>query len=307
MKLKNVTIKYISSALFLTALLLMTSAVYASDAFTPAGKNIRGAVVVNKAHVYEYAQSDSEKISELSFGEKVNTVKKNDGWYYVTFKRKGKKSVRGFMKKSELVSYDKTKKHLALTFDDGPSPYTTGKIIKALKKTNSRATFFVLGTNITKKTKKFIKAEKNIGCEVGNHSYSHPDLKYKSAKKVKAQLKKTDSKIKKITGERPSVCRAPYGSYNKKVLKIMNRPNLFWSVDTQDWKYRSSKRLVKYVRKHEKNGAVILMHDIQPSTAKAVSKILKNLKKDGYEAVTVTELAAIRGKKLKSRKTYVRF
>ena len=301
------TIKYSFMVLFLSVLILSAHTVQASAAFSQMGKNIRGAVVVKKAHVYEYAQSDSRKISDLSFGEKVNTVKTNDSWYYVTFKRKGKKSFRGYMKKSELVSYDKTKKHLALTFDDGPSPYTTGKIIKALKKTNSRATFFVLGTNITKKTKKLIKAEKNIGCEVGNHSYSHPDLKYKSAKKVKAQLKKTDRKIKKITGERPSVCRAPYGSYNKKVLKIMNRPNLFWSVDTLDWKYRSSKRLVKYVRKHEKNGAVILMHDIQPSTAKAVSKILKNLKKDGYEAVTVTELAAIRGNNLRNGKTYVKF
>lgn len=160
---------------------------------------------------------------------------------------------------------------------------------------------------INSKTENLAKGEKELGCEVASHSYSHPDLAFKKAKQVKKQLSKTDGKIKKITGKKPTIVRAPYGSYNKKVLKIMGRPNIYWSVDTRDWKHRNTKKLIKIVKKEKKNGAVILMHDIHMPTAKGVDKICRYLRKSGYEMVTVTELAAIRGKKLKVMKTYSSF
>ena len=292
-------------AFMMMSLFLMPS-VYAYEAFRNVEKNERGAIKVKKAYVYEYAQTDSKRVCVLPFAAKVNIIKENGKWFFVTFKQKDK-SIEGYMKKEQVVMYNKTKKHIALTFDDGPSIYSTGKVLKALKKNNARATFFVLGSMINSKTANLIKKEKELGCEVANHSYSHPDLTFKKSKQIKKQLSKTDRKIKKITGQRPTIVRAPYGSYSKKVLKIMNRPNIYWSVDTRDWKYRNTKKLIKTVKKQKRNGAVILMHDIHMSTAKGVDNICRYLKMSGYEMVTVTELAAIRGKNLKVLKTYRSF
>jgi peptidoglycan/xylan/chitin deacetylase (PgdA/CDA1 family) len=76
-------------------------------------------------------------------------------------------------------------------------------------------------------------------------------------------------------------------------------------VDTEDWKYRNTKRLIRYVRSHKRNGAVILMHDIHPSTVRAVASIVRDLKASGYQMVTISELAAIRGVRLVPGKTYL--
>ena len=87
----------------------------------------------------------------------------------------------------------------------------------------------------------------------------------------------------------------------------MKRPNIMWTVDTLDWKYRDSSRLVRVVRSNAGDGKIVLMHDIHDSTAAAAERICKNLKKAGYEAVTVTELAAIKGKSLKGKQSYNSF
>lgn len=265
-------------------------------------KNIRGAVVTEKAVIHEETSADSPAVMTLKFGDKVVVKKGNGKWYKVTRKDKA-----GYIKCSKVVRYNKTKKHVAITFDDGPGARTTKVALRALRKNKCRATFFVLGSCINRSTKKLIKQEYELGCEIGNHSYSHPKLKGLSYSSVKSQMARTDRKVKAITGKKPTVCRAPYGAYNKKVLKAMARPNIFWSVDTLDWKHRNTKRLIRVVTKGTKDGDIVLMHDIHPTTTAAVNSILKNLKKKGFEMVTVTELAAIKGKSMKKGHSYSRF
>ena len=263
--------------------------VNAAAKFKKVSANTKGAVKVSSARIYKKNSGSSKTLKKLKFGEKVRISSQSENWYEV---KTG--SVKGYMKKKEVVMYDKTKKHIALTFDDGPGLSTTPKVLSALKKNKCRATFFLVGSCITKSTGYLVKKEADLGCELGNHSYSHAQLTTLSSAGARSQFSKTNKLIKKYAGKNATVCRTPYGSYNGSVLGAAGCPHILWSVDTLDWKYRNTSRLISYVNANAKNGAVVLMHDIHSSTAGAVDSICKNLKKKGYEMVTVTELAAIR-------------
>ena len=258
-------------------------------------KNMQVAVKVQNAKVYQKKSSKAKVVKSVSFGKHMAAKEDCGDWYKVS---------DGYVRKNDVVLYDKTKKHIALTFDDGPSKTNTKIVLDALEKHKAKATFMVVGQNVNKGTADLLKREVELGCEIGNHSYSHANFKKISQKKIKSELKKTDDAVKKYTGSKPTVIRTPYGASSKSVLKCFDRPNIFWSVDTLDWKYRDTDRLVKYVSKNAKDGGIVLMHDIHKSTAKAVDGILKSLEKQGFETVTVTELSAINNVPMKAGKTY---
>ena len=275
-------------------LMLFTCPAHAAETKT-LSKNMQVAVKVQNAKVYQKKSSKAKVVKSVSFGKHMAAKEDCGDWYKVS---------DGYVRKKDVVLYDKTKKHIALTFDDGPSKTNTKIVLDALKKHKAKATFMVVGQNVNKGTADLLKQEVKLGCEIGNHSYSHANFKKLSQKKVKAELKKTDDAVKKYTGSKPTVIRTPYGASSKSVLKCFDRPNIFWSVDTLDWKYRDTDRLVKYVSKNAKDGGIVLMHDIHKSTAKAVDRILKSLEKQGFETVTVTELSAINNVPMKAGKTY---
>lgn len=275
-------------------LMLFTCPAYAAKTKT-LSKNMQVAVKVQTAKVYQSNSSKSKTVKTIKFGKHMAAKEVCGDWYKVS---------GGYVRKADVVLYDKTKKHIALTFDDGPSKTNTKIVLDALKKHKAKATFMVVGQNVSKSTKDLLKQELALGCEIGNHSYSHANFKKLSQKKIKAELKKTDDVVKKYTGSKPTVIRTPYGASSKSTLSCFDRPNIFWSVDTLDWKYRDTKRLVKYVSKNAKDGGIVLMHDIHKSTAKAVDGILKSLEKQGFETVTVTELSAIKNVPMKAGKTY---
>ena len=260
--------------------------------------NMRVAVTKDTAPVHKEASKDTEVVETVTFGKRFDTTERTGNWYKVK---------DGYIHKDNVVLYDKTKKHIALTYDDGPSKANTKTVLKALKKYNARATFMVVGQNVNSNTADLLKQELDLGCEIGNHSYTHANFKKIGLKKTKNEISKTDSAVKKYAGVTPTLIRAPYGSFTKSTLKSFTRPNIFWSVDTLDWKYRDSKRLIRYVTKNAKDGQIVLMHDIHKTTAKAADSILKNLTSKGYEMVTVTELSAIKGQKMKAGKTYSSF
>lgn len=266
-----------------------------AEGFTAVSANMKGAVKVTAAKAYQEPSAKSAVVKTLAFGKKVDILAEKGDWYQTS---------AGYMTREQVVKYDKTKKHLALTFDDGPNAKTTKTVLNALEKNGCRATFFLVGRNINAKTKSLVKRQKAMGCELGNHTYSHAKL---TKGGTKSQLAKTDKKVKALTGAKPTVARAPYGAINKSVLAAMGRPHIYWSVDTLDWQHRNTKTLIAKVKKQKRNGAIILMHDIHKSTANGVNSICKYLVKSGYECVTVTELAAIKGKTLKAGKNYKKF
>ncbi|MDX3135928.1 polysaccharide deacetylase family protein [Streptomyces europaeiscabiei] len=181
-------------------------------------------------------------------------------------------------------------KCVALTFDDGPVK-DTQRLLGILKDRDVRATFYAVGTNV-QKNPSTVRDAALADHQIGNHSWDHADLTKLSATKIKSQFSRTDTVIKQATGKKPTTVRAPYGAHNAAVRSAAGRPLVHWSVDTLDWKYRDSARLVKYVNAETRPGDIVLMHDIHKTTVDAVPGIIKALKARGFHFVTVDQLFA---------------
>lgn len=187
---------------------------------------------------------------------------------------------------------DPAKPMVALTYDDGPHPVNTHRILDALEKHGARATFFVVGSRITE-YKDCLKRQAELGCEIANHSYSHVTLSVSKDKTVREEIEKTDALIEKYSGQTPVLCRAPGGSVGK-AAEILGKPFIHWSVDTLDWQSRSSPKVVSHIKKNVRDGSIILMHDLYGSTAAASEIIIPWLISEGYQLVTVSELLEAR-------------
>lgn len=263
----------------------------------------RGAALLDEVNLYREASEESEVIAIVNYGERVGLLEEGDTWYHVQYG-----DLKGYVKRSEVVRFNDTKKQVALTFDDGPSSKNTPVVLDALEKYKCRATFFLVGENITEATGEIVQREVSLGCAIGNHTYSHANLKALDKKKaIKNEFSKANKNIKKYIGTGASLVRTPYGATSKTVLSVAGAPNIYWSIDTEDWKYKDTERLIKYVNKHAKDGSIILMHDIHESTAQAVASICSDLREKDFEMVTVPELAAIHGTRLETGNTYFGF
>lgn len=183
---------------------------------------------------------------------------------------------------------------IALTFDDGPYPKVTGHILDVLEKNGVCATFFVLGSRIEGREDVLTRMEE-LGCEIGNHSFSHADLTRLSKADCQRELNDTDAEIRRVTGHEASVVRPPYGYYNKDVRSAAGRPLILWTVDTNDWRGKAPGEIADYVIQQAKEGSVILMHDQQTQTADAMEMIIPTLIDEGFRFVTVSELIRLTG------------
>ncbi|MFC5823884.1 polysaccharide deacetylase family protein [Nonomuraea insulae] len=179
-------------------------------------------------------------------------------------------------------------KCVALTFDDGPGPYTDA-LLHHLAVYRARATFFVVGQNVGAYPG-VVRRAYAAGHEIGNHTWSHPNLTKLSAAGVRSQLARTDQAVKAATGVRPKLVRPPYGALNAAVRLRTARPMVLWSVDTLDWLHRDSDRVARKTLKSVRPGSIILFHDIHPSTVRAIPRVLKTLSRRGYTFVTVSRL-----------------
>jgi len=204
-----------------------------------------------------------------------------------------------------IYAVDLSKKLLALTFDDGPGPYTK-PIVNMLKKHNAKATFFVLGQRV-KAYPEELKAIYQGGNEIGNHSYNHPILSYEKKSVVQSQMKRTDKAIKKVIGVTTTIMRPPGGGIDSTVKKNVGKPLIMWSIDTRDWEHRDTNTTVNCVLREASDGDIVLMHDIHQPTKDAALKLIPKLKKKGFELVTVSDLAKFKGKKLKNGTVYYSF
>ena len=183
---------------------------------------------------------------------------------------------------------------IALTFDDGPYPKVTGHILDVLEKNGVCATFFVLGSRIEGHEDMLTRMDE-LGCEIGNHSFSHADLTRLSKADCQRELSDTDAEIRRVTGHEASVVRPPYGYYNKTVMSAAGRPLILWTVDTNDWRGKAPGEIADYVIQQAKEGSVILMHDQQTQTADAIEMIIPTLIEEGFRFVTVSELIGLTG------------
>lgn len=181
--------------------------------------------------------------------------------------------------------------NLAITFDDGPGNYTE-KLLDMLKERGVKATFYILGSKV-KRYSDIVRRIDAEGHQIGNHSWNHPDLAKLTTADIQREIGNTNDAIYEIIHKRPTTIRPPYGSVNDTVLDEIRKAgmtSILWSVDTRDWADRNSKIVCNRAVAGAHPGAIILLHDIHPTSVDAVPCIIDTLQKQGYKFVTVDTL-----------------
>jgi peptidoglycan-N-acetylglucosamine deacetylase len=186
---------------------------------------------------------------------------------------------------------------VAVTFDDGPDPVLTPRLLDLLKERGIHATFFLVGQNVAAQPAivQRIVAE---GHEVANHSWSHPLLTSLKEQSVESQLRRTHDAIVAACGVAPLLYRPPYGairlSQRTKIEQSFGYAAILWDVDPEDWKKpRTAQKVYDRVLAQTKPGSIILCHDIHEPTVAAMPAVLDDLKGRGYAFATVTQLIAL--------------
>ena len=184
------------------------------------------------------------------------------------------------------------KKIIALTFDDGPSDTTTGKVLDVLAKHNAKGTFFLIGDNITDERIPLVKRELALGCEIENHSKTHSDMTTLTREEIASEIKYTTDRITEITGRAPEFFRPPYIYYNDLMYETIDL--VFISgYGCEDWEAdASAEHRIERTLAQAEDGAIILLHDFEDNdkTVEALETIIPALREQGYEFVTVSEL-----------------
>ena len=182
-------------------------------------------------------------------------------------------------------------KVIALTFDDGPGPHTA-QLLDILDQHGAKATFFLIGSKVSSQAN-VVRSIHARGHQLGNHSWSHPELPKLPVDQIAGEIDRTNDVIKQATGVTPAILRPPYGAVNGLVLeqlRLRGMSSILWSVDTRDWADRNSDIVCSRAVAGARPGAVILMHDIHQTSVGAVPCILSALKQQGYSFVTVQGL-----------------
>lgn len=201
---------------------------------------------------------------------------------------------------------DYSGKLVALTFDDGPSPATTPRLLEVLKEKNATATFFELGT-LARNNPDLVRQVAANGNEVASHTMYHQNFSRMSTSAISSDIAAANAVFYEILGKYPSLVRTPYGINNAAARSAANAPIILWTVDTLDWKNKNAAMVRDEAIGSAFDGAIILMHDIHPTTVDAVAEIIDGLRANGYELVTVSQLAKLRGVTLNSGEAYGSF
>lgn len=228
----------------------------------------------------------------------TNAQKTPVSWYYM---KKGKGRVPDFPKETKTFTPDQkavwvgTGKHVYLTFDNGGPMGDTNKLLKTLKDNDVKATFFIAGYNL-KAHPDFLKQLVAEGHLVANHSMSHKDFTKLTDDQAKQEITDFEQLYKSIVGkEAPKYFRFPYGSYSMHELNLvssMGYTSVFWSTAMKDWVPRTNGSDDAYndIMNNLHDGNVILMHQGSDDNIEALDRILKAIKKEGYEFKLVSDL-----------------
>ena len=193
------------------------------------------------------------------------------------------------------------KTRIAFTFDDGPGEYTD-ELLDCLEQNNAHATFFMLGQNVGSWESE-VQRMADIGCEIGSHSWDHPNLYDLDMDAVAKEFSDTDAALEKACGQKASVARAPYGNWSDDIISTVNKPFFTWSLDSLDWSYLDVNKDYDAVMNGDlTDGSIILMHDIHEPSVKAALRLIPDLIAQGYKLVTVSEMAAAKNVTLQPAK-----
>ena len=187
---------------------------------------------------------------------------------------------------------DGNKPMVALTYDDGPSKYTDA-ILDVYEEYGQKCTFFIVGDRISWNEDQAIR-EFELGCEQGNHTFSHNRLTDLTGEEMTEKLKGTDDELIRISGK-PSTClRPPEGKWNETLKEVCGCPIILWSIDSRDWDSRNADSICNRVIGKVQDGDIVLMHDLYQATADATKRIVPALLNDGFQLVTVEEMGLLK-------------
>jgi len=181
---------------------------------------------------------------------------------------------------------------IALTFDDGPTPGVTERILDELKQRKLHATFFMIGQRIAVASDLARRALAE-GHEVGNHTFTHPKLTLLSDAQVKDEIQKTRDIMDGILNYRAAWFRPPYGTLRPSHAPFLKKAGLqavLWSVDPRDWSQPGEAKIIGTVLADAKPGSIVVCHDLYPQTADSVGRILDGLLERGFSPTTLSGL-----------------
>ena len=191
-------------------------------------------------------------------------------------------------------------KRIALTYDDGPNDPHTVRLLDVLAKHDVRATFFLIGRFVQERPE-IVREIVKAGHIVGNHTFTHPLLIFKSAGEIRGELSKCGDALQDAIGEHSNLFRPPFGGRRPAVLSIARELGLepvMWNVTGYDWNAPPAAAIEQKVAKQIRGGDVILLHDgghkhmgaDRSQTVLATDHLIKRYKSEGYEFVTVPEM-----------------
>lgn len=197
-------------------------------------------------------------------------------------RRTGRKAIR--------VQVDPSLPMVALTFDDGPNPLFTPKVLDILYEQQVPATFFLIGEKF-EGNELIIEEIAASGHEIGNHTFSHPDLTTLDKRQIQREIQLTEAELKKVLPDyRVKYVRPPYGRYTEDVENTIDLPLMLWTIDSGDWLRPDAGKIYDTVVNNIQDGDIIVFHDDNAETVKALDKIISELKSRGFQFVTVSQL-----------------
>ncbi len=204
----------------------------------------------------------------------------------------------------EPRTLDPEKPIVALTFDDGPGK-GTGAILDLLEQYDARATFFVIGLCLEQPAQiEKLQRAYQLGCVIGSHTYDHISFKELDAEQIRAQTDRVNGLLMQYIGIPAALVRPPYGHITDEARGAADTPYIHWSIDTEDWLSRDAQAVIDIVQENVRDGDIILMHDIYPSTAEACETLIPWLIEQGYQLATVPEMMEARGISMENGQMY---
>ena len=205
-----------------------------------------------------------------------------------------------------------TNKLIAFSFDDSPSRTLENilAVYAAYNEANpdcpASATIFCNSKLFDAQTPHLLHGCLALGMELGNHTHSHYDLTTISEPILRDEIDRTDKALQKIDGKARHLLRAPFGKTNDLVKTLAPVPLIDWTIDTLDWSGVSEDAIYRAVFDNRFSGAIVLMHDGYANTISALKRLLPDLKADGYQVVSVSQLAKMHGCTFRRGNTYIR-
>jgi peptidoglycan-N-acetylglucosamine deacetylase len=186
--------------------------------------------------------------------------------------------------------------HIAITFDDGPHPQNTPRLLDMLRARNIKATFYVIGRNV-ELYPQVVRRTVGEGHEIGNHSQTHRLLSKLSDTELRQEMSRCRDAVGRAAGVQPRTMRPPYGGLLQRQRELVHSefgyPVILWSVDPLDWKRPGAGVVTSRILAGTASGGIVLAHDLHSQTVDAMPATLDGLLRRNFKFVTVSQLLAM--------------